>query len=98
VGWDAGHSYKILTVINKLDFIFNFTGFSAASSEFEKVKLLKISGNLYEFTIGQAPYIGNIYQVLAAVYGPHDMRDSRLRPIQDKVVVNCQYSMAVFRY
>ena len=32
------------------------------------------------------------------MYGPHDMRDSRLRPIQDKVVVNCQYSMAVFRY
>ncbi len=40
------------------------------------------------------PYL----QVLAAVYGPHDMRDSRLRPSQDKVVVNCQYSMAVFRY
>jgi hypothetical protein len=38
------------------------------------------------------------WQVLAAVYGPHDMRDSRLRPSQDKVVVNCQYSMAVFRY
>ena len=36
-------------------------------------------------------------QVLAAVYGPHDMRDSRLRPQVDKVTVNCQYSMAVFR-
>ena len=35
-------------------------------------------------------------KVLAAVYGPHDMRESRLRPLQDKVVVNCQYSMAVF--
>eukprot|EP00088_Acartia_fossae_P042133 TRINITY_DN44135_c0_g1_i1.p1 TRINITY_DN44135_c0_g1~~TRINITY_DN44135_c0_g1_i1.p1 ORF type:complete len:250 (+),score=14.29 TRINITY_DN44135_c0_g1_i1:43-792(+) len=35
-------------------------------------------------------------KVLAAVYGPHDMRDTRLRPLQDRVVVNCQYSMAVF--
>lgn len=36
-------------------------------------------------------------KVLAAVYGPHDMsRDTRLRPLHDKVVVNCQYSMAVF--
>merc|ERR1719281_644762 len=35
--------------------------------------------------------------VLAAVYGPHDMsRDTRLRPLHDRVVVNCQYSMAVF--
>ena len=37
-------------------------------------------------------------QVLAAVYGPHDMRESRLRPQQDKGTVNCQYSMAVFRW
>jgi len=35
-------------------------------------------------------------KVLAAVYGPHHMRDTRLRPNQEKVVVNCQYSMAVF--
>merc|ERR1712227_241799 len=36
-------------------------------------------------------------KVLAAVYGPHDMsRDTRLRPLHDRVVVNCQYSMAVF--
>ena len=38
-----------------------------------------------------------LHQVLAAVYGPHDMRESRLRPQQDKGTVNCQYSMAVFR-
>ena len=36
--------------------------------------------------------------MLAAVYGPHDMRESRLRPQQDKGTVNCQYSMAVFRW
>ena len=36
-------------------------------------------------------------KVLAAVYGPHDMsRDTRLRPVHDRVVVNRQYSMAVF--
>ena len=36
--------------------------------------------------------------MLAAVYGPHDMRESRLRPNSEKVTVNCQYSMAVFRW
>ena len=35
-------------------------------------------------------------RVLCAVYGPHDMRESRMRPHHDKVVVNCQYSMATF--
>jgi len=35
-------------------------------------------------------------KVLAAVYGPHEMRGSRQRPLFEKVVVNCQYSMAVF--
>jgi len=35
-------------------------------------------------------------KVLAAVYGPHEMRGSRQRPLFDAVVVNCQYSMAVF--
>ena len=36
-------------------------------------------------------------KVLAAVYGPHDIsRDTRLRQQHDRVVVNCQYSMAVF--
>ena len=39
----------------------------------------------------------SFFKVLAAVYGPHDMsRDTRLRPLHDRVVVNCQYSMAVF--
>lgn len=35
-------------------------------------------------------------KVLAAVYGPHQIRGSRIKPIHDAVVVNCQYSMATF--
>jgi len=35
-------------------------------------------------------------KVLATVYGPHEIRGSRTRLLQDRVLVNCQYSMAVF--
>lgn len=35
-------------------------------------------------------------KVLAAVYGPHEIRGSRSKLLQDKVLVNCQYSMATF--
>ncbi|XP_067651717.1 exosome complex component RRP41-like [Haliotis asinina] len=35
-------------------------------------------------------------KVLATVYGPHEIRGSRGRALHDKVLVNCQYSMATF--
>ncbi|KAL5021551.1 hypothetical protein ScPMuIL_000706 [Solemya velum] len=35
-------------------------------------------------------------KVLAAVYGPHEIRGSRGKALHDKVLVNCQYSMATF--
>ncbi|KAK6174649.1 hypothetical protein SNE40_017885 [Patella caerulea] len=35
-------------------------------------------------------------KVLAAVYGPHEVKGSRAKMLQDKVLVNCQYSMATF--
>ncbi|PVD21842.1 hypothetical protein C0Q70_17644 [Pomacea canaliculata] len=35
-------------------------------------------------------------KVLAAVYGPHEVRGRRGKALHDKVVINCQYSMATF--
>ncbi|KDR24253.1 Exosome complex exonuclease RRP41, partial [Zootermopsis nevadensis] len=35
-------------------------------------------------------------KVLAAVYGPHEIRGSRTKSLHDKALVNCQYSMATF--
>ncbi|GAB1598985.1 exosome complex component RRP41-like [Argonauta hians] len=35
-------------------------------------------------------------KVLAAVYGPHEMRGSKSKAQHDKALVNCQYSMATF--
>ncbi|PNF25704.1 Exosome complex component RRP41 [Cryptotermes secundus] len=35
-------------------------------------------------------------KVLAAVYGPHEIRGSRSKALHDKALVNCQYSMATF--
>ncbi|KAI1290363.1 Exosome complex component RRP41 [Halotydeus destructor] len=40
--------------------------------------------------------IGNS-RVLAAVYGPHEVRSgSKARPIHDRAFINCQFSQAVF--
>ncbi|XP_076454684.1 exosome complex component RRP41-like [Babylonia areolata] len=35
-------------------------------------------------------------KVLAAVYGPHEVRGGRGKALHDRAVVNCQYSMATF--
>lgn len=35
-------------------------------------------------------------RVLAAVYGPHDIRGSRNKNQEEKAIINCQYSMATF--
>ncbi|KAL8608958.1 Exosome complex component RRP41 [Nucella lapillus] len=35
-------------------------------------------------------------KVLAAVYGPHEVRRGRGRALHDRAVVNCQFSMATF--
>ncbi|ELU00980.1 hypothetical protein CAPTEDRAFT_140943 [Capitella teleta] len=35
-------------------------------------------------------------KVLAAVYGPHEVRGSKSKAIHDQALINCQYSMAVF--
>ncbi|XP_059485011.1 exosome complex component RRP41 [Neocloeon triangulifer] len=35
-------------------------------------------------------------KVLAAVYGPHEIRGNKSKTLHDRAYVNCQYSMAVF--
>nr|CAG4645743.1 EOG090X0BHT [Lynceus sp. MCZ IZ 141354] len=35
-------------------------------------------------------------KVLAAVYGPHEIRGSKSKALHDQVLVNCQFSMATF--
>nr|CAG4638669.1 EOG090X0BHT [Cyclestheria hislopi] len=35
-------------------------------------------------------------KILAAVYGPHEIRGSRSKALHDQVLVNCQYSTATF--
>ncbi|MBN3300409.1 exosome complex component RRP41 [Amia ocellicauda] len=35
-------------------------------------------------------------KALAVVYGPHEVRGSRVRALHDRAVINCQYSMATF--
>uniref|UniRef100_A0A0B6ZLM2 Putative exosome complex component RRP41 n=1 Tax=Arion vulgaris TaxID=1028688 RepID=A0A0B6ZLM2_9EUPU len=35
-------------------------------------------------------------KVLAAVYGPHEIRGGKSKALHNKVLINCQYSMATF--
>jgi len=35
-------------------------------------------------------------KVLAAVYGPHEIRGSKSKALHDRMLINCQYSMATF--
>ncbi|RZC31927.1 RNase PH domain containing protein [Asbolus verrucosus] len=45
---------------------------------------------------GSAYLEQGLTKVLAAVYGPHQVRGSRTKAQHDAAVVNCQFSMAVF--
>jgi len=45
---------------------------------------------------GSAYVEQGLTKVLAAVYGPHEIRGSKSNALQDKVLLNCQYSMATF--
>ncbi|XP_044264119.1 exosome complex component RRP41-like [Tribolium madens] len=45
---------------------------------------------------GSAYLEQGLTKILAAVYGPHQVRGSRSKAQHDSAVVNCQFSMAVF--
>nr|CAH7761627.1 unnamed protein product [Callosobruchus chinensis] len=45
---------------------------------------------------GSAYMEQGLTKVLAAVYGPHQVRGSKSKAQHDNVVINCQFSMAVF--
>lgn len=45
---------------------------------------------------GSAYIEQGLTKVLAAVYGPHQVRGSKSRAQHDAVIINCQFSMAVF--
>ncbi|XP_072377320.1 exosome complex component RRP41 [Diabrotica undecimpunctata] len=45
---------------------------------------------------GSAYIEQGLTKVLAAVYGPHDVKGGRSKAFHDSAVINCQFSMAVF--
>lgn len=62
----------------------------------DEVRKFNCSVGVFEQADGSA-YIelGNT-RVLAAVYGPHEMRGMRSKTLHDRAFINCQYSMATF--
>jgi len=61
-----------------------------------EVRKMSCSFGVFDQSDGSAYVeLGNT-RVLAAVYGPHDIRGARSKAKHDRAVINCQYSMATF--
>ena len=61
-----------------------------------EVRKISCSFGVFDQSDGSAYLeLGNT-RVLAAVYGPHEIRGSRSKARHDRAVINCQYSMATF--
>jgi exosome complex component RRP41 len=61
-----------------------------------EVRKMNCSLGVFDQSDGSAYVeLGNT-RVLAAVYGPHEIRGSRSKARHDRALINCQYSMATF--
>ena len=61
-----------------------------------EVRKMSSSFGVFDQSDGSAYVeLGNT-RVLAAVYGPHEIRGARSKAKHDRAVINCQYSMATF--
>ncbi|XP_054162062.1 exosome complex component RRP41-like [Oppia nitens] len=61
-----------------------------------EVRKMSCSFGVFDQSDGSAYVeLGNT-RVLAAVYGPHDIRGSRSKARHNRAIINCQYSMATF--
>lgn len=62
-----------------------------------EVRKLSCKWGIFEQADGSAYLEMGNTRVLAAVYGPHEVRSTaRTKQLHDRAVINCQYSMATF--
>ena len=62
-----------------------------------EVRKIACKWGIFEQADGSAYFEMGNTRVLAAVYGPHEVRTSaRTKQLHDRAVINCQYSMASF--
>jgi len=61
-----------------------------------ELRRIKCSLGVFAQADGSAYLEQGNTKVLAAVYGPHEIRGSKSKALHDQVLVNCQYSTATF--
>lgn len=62
----------------------------------EELRQINCRLGVFEQADGSAYIEQGNTKVLAAVYGPHEIRGSKTKTLHDRVLLNCQYSMATF--
>ncbi|XP_039283150.1 exosome complex component RRP41 [Nilaparvata lugens] len=62
----------------------------------EELREIRCKLGVFEQPDGSAYLEQGNTKVLAAVYGPHQVRGGRVKALADSAIVNCQYSMATF--
>lgn len=62
----------------------------------EEVRKISCNLGVFEQADGSAYVEMGNTRVLAAVYGPHEIRSGRHKSVCDHALINCQYSMATF--
>lgn len=71
-------------------------GFRADGRRSNELRKMQCRLGIFSQSDGSAYMEQGNTKVLAAVYGPHEVRGSRTKILHDTALINCQYSMATF--
>lgn len=76
--------------------LLNDEGFRIDGRKTNEIRKFNCKLGVFEQADGSAYVEMGNTKVLAAVYGPHDIRLKKAQSLHDKAFINCQYSMATF--
>ncbi|XP_077983385.1 exosome complex component RRP41-like [Glandiceps talaboti] len=71
-------------------------GFRADGRRPHELRKIRCRMGVFQQADGSAYIEQGNTKVLATVYGPHEITGGRSKALHDKVLINCQYSMATF--
>ncbi|KAI8790746.1 exosome complex component RRP41 [Biomphalaria glabrata] len=71
-------------------------GFRTDGRKPNELRRIRFKKGVFKQADGSAYLEQGNTKVLAAVYGPHEIRGSKGKALHDKLLINCQYSMATF--
>ncbi|XP_059177224.1 exosome complex component RRP41-like [Physella acuta] len=71
-------------------------GFRTDGRKPNELRRIRFKKGVFKQADGSAYLEQGNTKVLAAVYGPHEIRGGKSKQLHDKLLINCQYSMATF--